>query len=244
MSEERILLTENASKRFGGLLAVDNVSIHLNKGEILGLIGPNGAGKTTLFNMISGTIPASSGKIIYKGKEIQRMPAYKICKLGIGRTYQIVQPFSNLTVLENAMTGALMRHPKVKDAKEVAEKVVKLVGLEHIKDKSGRELNLVQLKRMEVARALATEPDVLLLDEVMAGLNPSERDNFLRLLSEDLRATGISIIVIEHVMKAVMSVSNRIYVLNQGKLIAEGKPEEIANNELVIKSYFGEKRYA
>jgi branched-chain amino acid transport system ATP-binding protein len=215
VSEERILDVVNASKRYGGLVAVDNVNIHLRKNEILGLIGANGAGKTTLFNMISGNVSASSGKIIFQGREIQSLPSHKICRLGIGRTYQIVQPFGNLTVLENVIAGALMRHPRVKDARELSEHVLKVTGLEEFKDTMAKDLTLVRLKRMEVARALATEPEILLLDEVMAGINPAAREGFIQLV-RDVQKTGISIIIIEHVMRVIMNLSDRVYVLNRG----------------------------
>ena len=243
MESEKILYTEGIIKRFGGLLAIDNVDIHLKKNEILGLIGANGAGKTTLFNMISGVLKPTEGKVYYKGRHIQGLKPFRICELGIGRTYQIVQPFRNLTVLQNATVGALLRHPRVSDAKEKAEEILNFVGLYHRKDVDGDDLNLPELKKMELAKALATEPDVLLLDEVMAGLNPTECGKVVELIKK-IRESGISIIVIEHVMKAVMSLSERIYVLNQGKLIAEGTPEEITYNSEVIKSYLGEKKYA
>ena len=165
-----ILQTENVVKQFGGLVAVDNISIELHEGEILGLIGANGAGKTTLFNMISGSFRPTSGKILFNGIRIDKLPPNKICKLGLGRTYQIVQPFLNLTVLENTMVGALLRNSSVKEARKKAEEILEFVGLSNRKDVVGGALNIPELKRMEVARALATEPKVLLLDEVMAGL--------------------------------------------------------------------------
>lgn len=240
---ERIIEVKNVTKRFGGLVAVNDVSLHLDKGEILGLIGANGAGKTTLFNMISGVLPVSSGKVIFNGGEIQKMKSHKICKLGIGRTYQIVQPFTTLSLLENVMAGALMRHPKMADAEAVARKIIDMLNLSHLSDVMGRSLTLIQMKRMEIARALATEPQVLLLDEVMAGLNPSEREDLLVTI-RDVKATGVSIIIIEHVMKVIMNLSDRICVLNQGHLIAEGAPEDVINDPEVIKSYIGENRYA
>ncbi len=243
MAGEPIIEVQNLTKRFGGLTAVNNVSIHLNREEIVGLIGANGAGKTTLFNMISGVFPPTSGKIIFKGQEIQRCPSHKICKMGIGRTYQIVQPFTALTLLENVMAGALMRHPKIEEAKAIADEIIKMLGIEHLKHIRGNSLTLIQLKRMEIARALATEPEVLLLDEVMAGLNPTERIDLLDTVKR-VKNTGVSVIIIEHVMKVIMNLSNRVYVLNQGSLIAEGKPEEVMENPEVIKSYIGEKHYA
>lgn len=238
-----ILQTENVVKQFGGLVAVDNISIELHEGEILGLIGANGAGKTTLFNMISGSFRPTSGKIIFDGTRIDKLPPNKICKLGMGRTYQIVQPFLNLTVLENTMVGALLRNSNVKEARKKAEEILEFVGLSGRKDVVGGALNIPELKRMEVARALATGPKVLLLDEVMAGLTPTESEQAIELVRK-IRENGTTIIIIEHVMKAIMNLSDRIYVLNQGKLIATGIPSEITQNSEVIKSYLGEKSYA
>lgn len=238
-----IIQVEHLTKRFGGLTAVDDVSVHLNRGEILGLIGANGAGKTTLFNMISGVFPPTSGKILFDGKEIQNMKTHDVCKLGIGRTYQVVQPFTTLTLRENVLAGALMRHPKVKDAGEIADGIIHMLGIDHLKDVSGGSLTLIQLKRMEIARALATEPKVLLLDEVMAGLTPGERVELLETV-QTIKEQGMSIIIIEHVMKVIMTLADRAYVLNQGKLIAQGTPAEVMENPKVIESYIGEKRYA
>lgn len=240
---EIILESKNVTKRFGGLVANENVSIHLNKGEILGMIGANGAGKTTMFNMLSGSLPVTEGKIIYKGQEIQGKSADKICKLGIGRTYQIVQPFTNLTVKENVMVGAFLRYPNIHDAEKKAIEVLKFTGLYDVRDVGGNNLTLTQMKRMEVAKALATEPEVLLLDEVTAGVNPKEHPAFMKLV-KDIRDSGVSIIIIEHVMRVIMNISDRMYALNQGKVIAEGTPAEIAQNPLVIESYFGEKKNA
>ena len=235
---EYILAGTGVTKRFGGLVAVDHVDIALKKHEILGLIGPNGAGKTTLFNMLSGTMPMTEGELTYHGKVISSPKADAMCKMGIGRTYQICQPFSNLTVLENVMVGSFIRHHKTQDARDAAYDVLKRVGLEKRADAGGSALTLPELKRMEVARALATDPDVLLLDEVIAGLNPTEVDKIMDLIRE-IRDSGMSIIIIEHVMKAIMNLSDRIVVINQGKKIAEGLPAEIAANEQVIESYLG-----
>ena len=240
---EPILEIKNLTKRFGGLVAVNDVSLHLNKGEIVGLIGANGAGKTTLFNMISGNFPPTSGQIIYKGKEIQGTKPHIICKMGFGRTYQIVQPFGDLTLRHNVIAGALMRHPKVEDAEEVADRIIEMLGISHLANVKGSSLTLIQLKRMEIARALATEPEILLLDEVMAGLTPTERGDLL-VTMEKVKEQGLSIIIIEHVMKVIMTLADRAYVLNQGKLISQGTPQEVMADPEVIKSYIGEKRYA
>ena len=242
-NEQPILEVKDLTKKFSGLTAVNNANLYLNKGEVVGLIGANGAGKTTLFNMISGVFPPTSGKILFKGKEIQGLPPHKICEMGFGRTYQIVQPFSALSLRENVMTGALMRHPKVDDAFEIADKIIDMLGISKIKNVKGNSLTLIQLKRMEIARALATEPEILLLDEVMAGLNPTERSDLIDTMKQ-VKDTGMSIIIIEHVMKVIMSLSDRVYVLNQGNVISHGSPTEVMNDPEVIKSYIGEKRYA
>ena len=239
MSEKKeILRTEHLTIKFGGLVANNDVNIHLDVGEILGLIGTNGAGKTTLFNMLAGALKPTSGKIYYRGKDITGMPADKICKLGIGRTYQVVQPFTSLTVEENVMVGCLNRHNNVERARKRADEILEELGLgKHIHTK-GENLGLPQLKRMEIARALATEPDIILLDEVMAGLNPTECEEAMELV-RNLRKKGYTIIMIEHIMKAVMNISDRIYVLNQGVVIAEGTPQEVSTNQEVIDSYLG-----
>ena len=239
----KMLEVTGLTKKFGGLTAVNNVSINVEKGEIVGLIGANGAGKTTLFNMVAGEYAPTEGKIVFNGKEIQGNPGYKMCHMGIGRTYLIVKPFSSLTVLDNVVVGALLKDSNVKRAREKARQVIELVGLGYRIDVVGADLNLPELKRLELARALATEPELLLLDEVMAGLNPADSDKMIELVKE-INKTGVTIIIIEHVMKAIMRLSDRIYVLNQGRLIAQGKPEEVSQDPEVIKSYFGEKRYA
>lgn len=244
MTKDALLRVEEVTKKFGGLTAVDQVSLHVEPGEIVGLIGANGAGKTTLFNMIAGAYHVTSGKIIFEGHEIQNMPSHKLARIGIARTYQIVKPFSNLTMLENTMVGALQKHSNVKEARQKAEEILELVEMSDRRDVRGENLNLPELKRMEVARALATEPKILLLDEVMAGLNPSDSERVIRLVQKINQESGLTIIIIEHVMKAVMTLSNRIYVLNQGRLIADGTPAEVTTHPEVIKSYLGEKRYA
>ena len=242
-NQKVILDVQHVTKKFGGLTANEDITIHANEGEILGIIGANGAGKTTLFNMLSGALPVTSGKIIFNGEEIQNKKASQVCKLGIGRTYQLVQPFTNMTVLANVMVGAFVRYPKKEDAQRKAEEVLKFTGLYDIKDVRGNNLTLTQMKRMEVAKALATEPKLILLDEVTAGVNPKEHPAFMKLV-QDIRASGVTVIIIEHVMRVIMNISDRMYVLNQGRLIAEGTPAEVAQNPLVIQSYFGEKKHA
>ncbi len=240
---EKVLEAKNVTKKFGGLVANEDVSIYLKKGEILGMIGANGAGKTTMFNMLSGSLPVTSGEIYFKGQAIHGKSPNEICKMGVGRTYQVVQPFTTLTVKENVMVGAFLRYPNIHDAEAKALEVLKFTGLYDVRDVRGNNLTLTQMKRMEVAKALATEPEVLLLDEVTAGVNPKEHPAFMQLV-RDIRDSGVSIIIIEHVMRVIMNISDRMYVLNQGKLIAEGTPAEVAANPLVIESYFGEKRHA
>ena len=228
-------------KLFGGLRAIDNASIYLKKNEILGLIGPNGAGKTTMFNMISGTIPLTSGKIYVNDQYIRKPAAHKMSALGIGRTYQVVQPFQNLTVVENTMVGAFLHTKDPEKARAKSLEVLRLLDLIKKADIPGKDLSLIDLKRMEIARALATEPTILLLDEVMAGLNPTNRDLVMEMIRE-INKSGISIIIIEHVMKAVMGLCERIYVLSEGKMLAEGTPSEISNNPSVIESYLGREK--
>ena len=240
---EQILSVSHVTRRYGGLVAVNDVSMHVNQGEIIGLIGPNGAGKTTLFNMISGMQKSNAGKIVFAGKDITHTSVDKICKAGIGRTFQIVQPFENLTVLENVMVGAFVHTNNVEAARRYALEILDLVGMSALKDAPGRGLSLQYMKCMEVARALATKPKLLLLDEVMAGLNPTGIEAFVQTIKK-IRDSGVTILVIEHVIRAIMSLSDRIYVLDQGRLIAEGQPETVMNNPEVIKSYLGAKKYA
>ena len=243
MNENQTPLAVDAAglrKSFGAVRAVDGVDLRVRPGEIIAFLGPNGAGKTTMFNMISGTLPLTSGKIYIDEKYIAKPVAHKMAELGIGRTYQVVQPFSNLTVVENTMVGAFLKTRDPKLAREKSMKVLELLGLAHKAETPGKDLSLIDLKRMEVARALATEPSILLLDEVMAGLNPSDGLLVMEMIRE-IKKTGISIIIIEHVMRAVMGLCERIYVLSQGKMLAEGTPAEVSSNPAVIESYLGGK---
>lgn len=237
-----ILQVEKLTKAFGGVLAVHNVSLSLNDREILGLIGPNGAGKTTLFSMIAGFHKPTSGTVCFKGENITGISPNRVCKRGIARTFQIVKPFGDLSVMENVMIGTLCRTNSVAAARQKAEEVLEFVGLANKKDQVAHSVTLSDRKRLEMARALGTHPEVLLLDEVMAGLNPTESDEVAELVKQIRDQMGISLLVIEHVMSVIMYLSDRICVLDHGELIANGSPSEIVQNEKVIKSYLGERR--
>jgi len=243
-----ILKVENVTKRFGGLVALSNVSFEVYEGEILGLIGPNGAGKTTLFNVITGVYKPEEGRVIFKGTDITGWRPHKIARMGIARTHQIVKPFGDLTVLENTMVGALFgkRHGEIGEAEaaRIAEEVLEFVGLADKKDLPARALNVQEKKRLELARALAEDPDLLLLDEVLAGLTPSEVQRMLKLLEQVRSERGVTMIMIEHVMHAVMNLADRIVVLHFGRKLAEGTPEEVANNPEVIAAYLGDPELA
>ena len=234
-----LLEVKGLSKNFAGLRAVHHVDFTVEKGEILGLIGPNGAGKTTIFNMISGSLKPNEGRILFKGQDITGLSPPRICLLGITRTFQIVKPLPRLTVLENVMVGVFS---KVKDARKARRRALEILEFtEQLpkKDMVASSLTLGEWKKLEVSRALATNPDLLLLDECMAGLNTKEISDAIHLIGK-IRERGITIIVIEHVMKAIMSISDRIVVLNHGEKIMEGTPEQVANDPQVIKAYLGE----
>jgi branched-chain amino acid transport system ATP-binding protein len=227
---------------FGGLTAVSEVDFYVDKGEILGLIGPNGAGKTTLFNLISASLTPKSGTITFKGQNITGIKPYQICRLGIGRTFQTVKIFSNMTVLDNVRLASLFgdcKKPSEAEATKNAMELLESVGLAGVANVPARGLTLANQKRVEVARALAAKPELLLLDELMAGLNQTEITEAMELV-RSIRSKGVTIIMIEHVMKAIMNVCDRIIVLNYGKKIAEGTPQEIANSKIVVEVYLGE----
>ena len=240
-----LLSAQGVTKRFGGLQALTNVTFDLPKGQILGLIGPNGAGKTTLFNAINGTYPPEEGRIIFRDKDVTTLKTYDHARMGMARTHQIVQPLNELTVRENVMVGACFgrENQSLGRAAEIADEVLEFVGLLDRTEQLAGSLNVAQKKRLEMARALASRPFLLLLDEVLAGLNPSEIANMVETVKK-IREQDITIIMIEHVMKAVMNVSDRILVLDYGVQIAEGTPEEIAKNEKVIEAYLGDPRLA
>ncbi|MDR2549899.1 MAG: ABC transporter ATP-binding protein [Desulfobulbus sp.] len=234
-----LLEIRNVSKLFGGLAASSNVSFTIQKGEILGLIGPNGAGKTTLFNIVDGVYPPTKGQVLFKGQVISGMKPHQICKLGLARTFQVVKPLQRMSVLDNVIASAFLRAKNKAEAVEIAMETIRFTGLEEDKDVISRGLPLGKRKKLEIARALATQPELLLLDESFAGLNHSELNESIEII-KSIKARGITIMIIEHHMKVIMSISDRIVVINYGQKIAEGIPQEIRNNPLVIEAYLGE----
>ncbi|HZT25865.1 MAG TPA: ABC transporter ATP-binding protein [Pseudolabrys sp.] len=233
-----MLVVERVSRRFGGLLAVNAASLIAPEGHITALIGPNGAGKTTLFSIISGFIKASHGSIRYAGEEIIGEPPHRLARRGIARTFQIVQPFADLTVRENILVGAHLRHRARQAALAVAERVGREVGIAGMLDRPADTLTVAGRKRLELARALATGPKLLLLDEVLAGLNPSEIRDIVPVI-RGLCARGITILMIEHVMQAVMSLAEHVFVLTEGRIIAQGTPAQVAADSAVVEAYLG-----
>lgn len=237
------LEVQELTKRFGGLLANDRIDLTVNEGEIVGLIGPNGAGKTTLFNCIAGFYPPSEGTVRFKGEDITGFSANEVCLLGIARTFQIVRIFKDMTVLDNIMVGAFNRTNLTIRAKRKALEVLDFCGLTPKKSLLAGGLTIADKKRLEFAKALATEPSLLMLDEAIAGLNQTETTEAVELVKK-VRQSGITVVLVEHVMEVVMPISNRIVVLDYGKKIAEDIPEKIINNEDVIKAYLGGKYHA
>jgi branched-chain amino acid transport system ATP-binding protein len=241
-----ILEGQGVTKYFGGLAAVSNVDFHIDQGEIVGMIGPNGAGKTTLFNLISAALHPSSGEIRFKGQKLNGLKPHQICKMGLARTFQETKIFGNMPVFQNVLVGAFFGTPtriSGTDAAREATQALDFVELSAMSATPVKDLTLVNQKRVEVARALATKPELLLLDELMAGLNPAEVSEAMELVKK-IRDTGITIFMVEHVMKAIMGICERIMVLHHGEKIAEGTPQEIAANKTVIEIYLGEETHA
>jgi len=240
-----LLRCMNITKRFGGLIALKNVDLTVNKHEIAGLVGPNGSGKTTLLNLISGIYRLDSGNILFMGENISKLPSYKICAKGITRTSQIVQSFPDMTAIENVLVGALFggdrKIEKKKDAVDRSKELLEFVGLPEKKFSAAvKNLNIAELRRVQLAKALATEPKLLLLDELLTGLNPKETDTAIELI-ERIRNQGVTILIVEHVMRVIMGLCDQVTVLHHGEKISEGTPQEVIRDEDVIKIYLGKK---
>ncbi|MGA3172856.1 MAG: ABC transporter ATP-binding protein [Syntrophorhabdales bacterium] len=239
MKKAACLDVQGVTKLFGGLRANDDVHFRVEEGEIVSIIGPNGAGKSTLFNCITGFYKPNSGKVLFFGKDITRLRADKVCRMGIARTFQVVQVIGDMTVLENVMTGALLGCVKIARARDKAEEVLAFTGLLEKKDRLGTELTIAEKKRLEVSMALATQPRLLMLDESMAGLTVVELREMMELIKA-VRKSGVTLVVVEHVMEAVMEISDRVVVLNSGRKIMEGPPREVVSNPEVIRAYLGD----
>jgi len=238
-----VLDVQGASKHFRGVKAVTGASLQVKQGEIVALIGPNGAGKTTLFNLIAGAFAPTEGSIRFEGREITGLRPDQVCAAGIGRTFQIVKPFADMTVLENAMVGGFRGTADLRVARRRAEGALEALGMQALRDRPAASLTLPDRKRLEVARALATEPRLLLLDEVMAGLRPTETDRMVEAFRRLNRETGITILLIEHVMRAVMALAQRVYVLHHGQIIAQGEPAAVVKDPKVLESYLGAEAF-
>ncbi len=232
--------TRHLTKHFGGLTAVNDLSFQVEKGEIYGLIGPNGSGKTTVFNLITGYYPTSAGEILFRGDPINGLPTWKICKLGVGRTFQVVKPLRRMSVLENVMTSAFNRTAKKSEAMDKAMEVLEFCELLKKKDYPAKGLTIGDRKRLEIGRALATGPELLLLDETMAGLTPQEQTAGAELIRK-IRDSGITIIIVEHIMHVIMNICDRLLCINYGQDIARGTPVEVANDHAVIEAYLGKE---
>lgn len=233
-----LLKLSNVNKSFGGLKAVDCLYLEVEEGKITGFIGPNGAGKTTVFNLITGFIQPDEGEIVFNGSSLLNLKAHAICRHGISRTFQITKVFGDLSVLENVMVGLFHFEKDIAEAKSEASKILEFLGLSRLKNVKGESLTISDRKRLDIARALATKPKLLLLDEPMGGMNPSEVNIMIEQLQK-IRDRGVTLLIIEHVMKAIMTISDSITVINQGVKIAEGTPKEVSENQAVINAYLG-----
>ncbi len=238
-----MLEVKGVSRFFGGLAALTDISFGVEKGDILGLIGPNGAGKTTMFNVVNGFYPPSKGEVYFKQKKISGLKPHQICKMGIARTFQVVKPLQRMSVLDNVIASAFLRVKTRTRAEEIALDTIKFTGLLDDRDVISKGLPLGKRKKLEIARALATQPEMLLLDESFAGLNPAELDESIGIIRR-IKERGITIMIIEHHMKVIMAISDRIVVLSYGQKLAEGTPKEIGNNPLVVEAYLGEAESA
>ena len=234
-----ILDVKKLSKRFGGLIAVSELDMSLGQGEIVGLLGPNGAGKTTVFNMLAGYHKPDSGSILFKGNNLAEMKPFQVCALGIARTFQVTKIFRDITILDNVMVGAFQREKNTKKARSNALQILEIMGFSDQKNILSSELTASDQKRLEIARSLATRPDLMLLDEPMAGLNPAEKIALMDLL-KNIREQGKTLLIVEHDMKSMMNLCDQIILLNFGKKLIEGTPEEVANDPNAIKAYIGE----
>ena len=242
MTSQTILSTSGVTKRFGGVTAVNNVDFSVKRGEVVGILGPNGAGKSSLFNLLAGAIQPDSGTIKLSDEDVTTSQSYDMCAKGLARTFQLVRPLKGLSVLENVMVGAFSKTSSVREARAVALSAIQLVGLEGLENVISSNLTLGFRKRLEVARSLATKPEILLLDEVMSGLNPAELESFIEML-RSVNKDGVTLVVVEHIVPAVIQISHRIVVMVQGSTIAEGTPEEVMKNQAVIDAYLGELDY-